>query len=117
MMKKALLIVSTAGLTVVALFIVYVVLFTGPPSTTEMNKLIAEGDEIVEKLKQYHASHDRYPSSLAEAGIQSPKSAYGSWEYIVESDGTRFFLAIGDYEKHLFRIWWEFEANDWYIDR
>ena len=86
----------------------------GPPTQKRLQALMAEGDAIIVKLEAYKTKHGAYPETLQEAGVSAVQTKYGPWEYSSDSNGI--YLAVGDYRKHLFKIWWQPDLGTWYID-
>lgn len=97
--------------------LVSVVQFIGPPSHSEMKKLRIEGDALINKIEEYKMKNNVYPVSLEKIGIKNTTTSFGGWKYKLENTGGSFFLSIGEYEKHLFILYWSSGSGQWHADR
>jgi len=79
-------------------------------------ELETQGQSIIEAVRTYQGEHGRCPASLQEAGIPTPWTRYGRWEYGVSEDGSQCFLHLGDYGKDLFEMGWSSKDGKWWYD-
>ncbi|MEM6471245.1 MAG: hypothetical protein AAF802_16915 [Planctomycetota bacterium] len=82
------------------------------PSRSELTQL---GQPIADALTTYNSKHGAYPPSLLDAGVTVHPTFYGEWRYRVSEGGQSCTLAVGDYSRYLFEVWWTPEKG-WYID-
>lgn len=82
------------------------------PSQTDLTQI---GQPISDALVSFHAQNGAYPKSLSDLDIGTPTTFYGDWRYTVSDDQQSCTLAIGDYGRYLFEVWWTPE-NGWYTD-
>ncbi|MEM9589132.1 MAG: hypothetical protein AAGA03_17760 [Planctomycetota bacterium] len=85
--------------------------FLAPPPS-ELPQL---GQPIVDAITSFHDDHEEYPPSLADLDVSDRTTFYGDWRYKVSADGETCTLAIGDYSRYLFEVWWT-PDDGWYID-
>lgn len=116
-MKRVIITVSISALFIVAaIFFVSIYFFSYPPDHSVMLELRNEGDIIIAKIEKYKLSHNKYPSSLADADIKLPEPRYGGWQYALENNGQSFSLATGEYSEYLFVMTWDSTTKEWYFD-
>lgn len=84
----------------------------GPPTGAGRAALEKEGEALVAAVEAYRVKHGRYPPSLGAAGASARNWRYGGWHYGT-SDGTDFYLEIGNYQRYGFLMWWNPERRDW----
>ena len=83
--------------------------------TPNFPALQAQGNTLVSALEAYRQSHGRYPTSLEDAAIARPRTAFGRWYYFVAPDRASYVLEIGDYSRDGFRMYIT-PGTEWYID-
>jgi hypothetical protein len=116
-MKRIIITVSILVLFIVAaIFFIENYLLPYPPDHSVMLELRDEGDIIIAKIEKYKLSHNKYPSSLTDAGIKLLKPIYGGWQYALENNGQSFSLATGEYAEYLFVMIWDSTTKEWYLD-
>jgi hypothetical protein len=116
-MKRQIITVSISVLFIVgAIFFIGIYFFSYPPDHSVILELKDEGDIIIAKIEKYKLSHNKYPSSLADAGIKLAKPRYGGWQYALKNNGQSFSLATGEYAEYLFVMVWDSEIKEWYLD-
>ena len=116
-MKRIIITISISTLLIVgAIFLIGIYFFSYPPDHSVMLELRDEGDIIIAKIEKYKLTHNKYPSSLTEAGIKLPKPRYGGWQYALENNGQSFSLATGEYAEYLFVMVWDSTTKEWYLD-
>jgi hypothetical protein len=86
----------------------------GPPSSATIAQLKSGIKPVIQQLEAYKAAHGEYPKYLSQAGIELPVAKYGGWRYA--TDGNTFGLAIGDYGRDEFELYWNSKVGDWYLD-
>ena len=116
-MKRKIITVSISVLFVVAaIFFIDIYFFSYPPDHTVILELQDEGDIIIAEIEKYKLSHNKYPISLADAGIKLPKPKYGGWQYSLDNNGQSFSLATGEYAEYLFVMVWDSTTKEWHLD-
>jgi hypothetical protein len=76
--------------------------------------LEAEGDTLRAAVERYHSEHGSYPPTLEAAGVASPKTRWGYWEYSLR--GATYVLRVGNYDKHGFVLFREGVHSAWHRD-
>lgn len=82
------------------------------PSRTQLTTI---GKPIANAIEGCRRERGRYPTSLAEAGLDPDPTFYGDWEYVVREAEDGCELSNGDYGRYFFVVWWTPDQG-WYID-
>ena len=96
--------------------LVLLVTFIGPPSSSTLNELKLEGDELVKQIEEFKNANRKYPETLIQGGVEISEFRYGGWKYNLENGSRNFFLSIGKYENDLFVLYWTSKTGEWYLD-
>lgn len=65
-----------------------------------------QGREVMERLDAYHAVHGEYPESTAAAGIELPRTRWGSWTYRRRGDSCSISLSTNKIgQRTLWTMW------------
>jgi hypothetical protein len=80
----------------------------------EFPGLEAQGDTLIPAIERYHSEHGVYPQTLEAAGVSTPKTRWGHWQYATLPDGT-YQLSVGKYDRHGFTLY-KLPGKDWYRD-
>lgn len=81
------------------------------PST---DALKVQGDQMIALIERYRELHGEYPPSLVDAGITPPIHGYEPWQY--QRGGDYFILAVGDYARDDFVLYYISGKHGWYLD-
>jgi hypothetical protein len=107
-------VMALLALVVPLAFVGYRILSYGPP-TARLPSLQAQGQVLVDAAERYKAQTGRYPNTVEQAGVATPVSRYGRWQYKTDSGGKSFSLSVGDYERDGFVMYWT--DRGWSIDQ
>jgi hypothetical protein len=78
-----------------------------PPNATMRQRLMTQGDLIIESVEAYRLENGVYPASLSDVdlpdGVDIIHRMYGPWVYELVDNGAWFYLRLGDYS-YLFEM-------------
>ncbi|MHA3773365.1 hypothetical protein ACXR0O_17670 [Verrucomicrobiota bacterium sgz303538] len=111
-MKQSKLVGIALGCALLIGLVAFFVYGATAPSASDLKNL---GDPIVIQLKAYRTQHGRFPSSLEEAGIQSPNTRYGHFYYTPVPPDDSFILSVGDYERDGIMVFRQSGADEWSV--
>jgi hypothetical protein len=83
------------------------------PNKTEIEKLKAESQTVLDALDAYKKQHGHYPATLEEAGTSPQRTRFGPSWYQSFNDGAFCLYAIGSIDKNGFFLSWSSVGNHW----
>jgi hypothetical protein len=99
----------------ILLLAAFCTILTGCSRPPDFPALEAQGTPLVAAIEKYRDSHGVYPPTLEAAGLTPPQTRFRPWRYDLRPDGS-FQIAIGDYGRDGFVLFWTSQNKSWYRD-